>query len=127
MLNALPESKEANTAFTPHLASPPRQGMSFLTFDSKIATMPQLRLGPQGGSYLALSGVNPTSCCKEPLQLHLWSENDYGKKQGRDTRGEKADSEKMTLPLKVCKMVSTASVLIPTFNLEIPFGINIPP
>ena len=56
------------------------------------ATMPQLRLGPQGGSYLALSGVNPTSCCKEPLQLHLWSENDYGKKQGRDTRGEKADS-----------------------------------
>ena len=56
------------------------------------ATMPQLRLGPQGGSYLALSGVSPTSCCKEPLQLHPWSENDYGKEQGRDTCGEKADS-----------------------------------
>lgn len=56
------------------------------------ATMPQLRHGPQGGSYLALSGVNPTSCCKEPLQLHPWSENDYGKKQGRDTRGEKTGS-----------------------------------
>ena len=78
MLNALPESKEANRAFTPHLASPLRQGMSFLTFDSKIAMSLQSKTYslPWQQGFLPSDAIIK-SRVQRSVQSRLWSSQWY--------------------------------------------------